>query len=83
MTLVILLAEDQLGINFTDNITAATFDPAFFEAFPSLFQGVAVNQGAPNSLVVDMAGTVDSDTSLTYFGSVPGILTPQTLPITP
>lgn len=63
-------------------VDGAGFDVAVFESDPSAEQSSSYSIGPSTTLQIFFDFSVIGDTSLTYSGTTPGILSPQTVPLT-
>lgn len=72
---------DTVNVTYTGNITAASFVPGTFST-DAAHTGTSVAQDGANSLNVTFDGDVSIDNTMTYAGTVSGVLTPQTVPLT-
>ena len=71
--------DDFSFLDYSADITGIPFNAADYTTNPSGLTGIAVNQTAPDQISVLFAMLYPADTSISYTGSEPGILTPQTV----
>lgn len=74
-------AANQMFVRYAQNVDETQLIPSAFEATPSTNTGDTIDQLLPNRIRISFTGDVDTDTTLIYGGSTPGILTPQTVSI--
>lgn len=70
--------QDQVELTYLYNITAIILTGADFTSNASGEVGQSVAQNLPNSVLVQFLVDLTGDTSITYSGTVPGLLHPQT-----
>lgn len=72
----------QLFVEYHNNISAASLTPSNFTSNPSGEQPGGITQISSRQIRLNMSDDVSADTSLTYSGATPGVLSPQTIAIT-
>lgn len=70
---------EEILITYSSDVTAGNFDAGDFTSLPSNETGDNLAQGGSDQLIVAFLNPVDTDTSLNYAGSSPGIQSPQTI----
>lgn len=80
MTLATISSTFVIEIEYDKALTAASLDPADFH--PDTGEtGIAIAQLSPNSVEVTFDLSIATAVSVTYSGSTPFILSPQTEPL--
>lgn len=69
----------DLQVTYSAAVTAAAFAPDDFQSFPSTEQSNSYGQVNPDEITITFSGDISGDNQVVYAGTVPGILTPQTL----
>lgn len=72
---------DVVDVNYSGTVTAAAFSQLNFALLPELANPDSIAQRGPTGLRLQFSFAVDDQTDLEYTGSVPGVETPQTIPI--
>jgi len=68
-----------IDLTYQSSVAAGSFAAASFVSNPSAFVAQTVAQVSSRVIRISFLGSIAADTSLTYSGTVPGILTPQTV----
>jgi hypothetical protein len=74
-------ADEEIVVQFTGNIEVGDFTGTEFTTGPNNHVSDSLFQDTPSSLIVVFIVDVTAETDITYSGSVPGIITPTTVPI--
>lgn len=69
----------EIDVNYFHPIGAASFILATFVSNPSAQSPISITQTATHTVQLAFSLTIAADTTLVYTGSVPNILTPQTV----
>lgn len=69
----------EVTVDYSAAIDALAFTASAFQTLPSNQVAVLRFQVAPRILGLVFPGDADTDTTLTYTGTTPGIRTPQTI----
>lgn len=68
-----------VSLTYNQDADLTLFDPALFESSPSGAAGDGIVQTGSATMDLSIDGLVFGDTSVTYNGTTPGFLTPQTV----
>lgn len=71
-----------MALTYDGPVTAGDFSTSDFEIHDFDIPPSTISQNGPNGIVLVFPGDITSQDDLDYFGSVPGILTPQTVVLT-
>jgi len=72
----------NIEVTFSGLVTAASFNTLDFTAQPNAENPDTVTQVTGTKLALGFSNDQDTETSLDYTGTVSGVLTPQSVPIT-
>lgn len=82
MQVAALQANNELLIDWTGPVDVTNLAVADFNTEPTFEEPATIAQAGPTGGLLTFSVNVDGDTHLTYDGTEPGVLTPQTIAIT-
>jgi len=69
----------EIQVEYAQPIGASSFTPASFVTNPSAQAGTVIGQFDAHTITIQFPLDITADTTLVYSGTVPNILTPQTI----
>ena len=70
---------EDIDVEYNNPVAAGSFSVGNFSSAPRLLTSTGYTQLTAHKIRIAFGDVIDSDTTLIYAGSVPNILTPQTI----
>lgn len=72
---------ETMLLTYLNNVNASLFAPGLFTSSPSTEQSISVSQQGAKVLQVTFNVDVSADTEVIYQGTVPSVLSPQSIAV--
>lgn len=82
ITAAVEQSEFDLVLTYLNAIDASEFELPDFDTEPGFFEPVAITNDSANEIHLEFGDDISAETDITYQGDTPGVLAPQSKPIT-